>query len=283
MKKKLIIIFLVILLVSVICIINNKCRTIQKYDAQYLKRESKELDDISPKIEVSYSNKNKTKDNVVVTLTSDEEIAKVTNGEEFFDSDITYTTNYYDAVSNEQYNIMPYVLIIPSSANESDNNIPLIVWLHGDGEVGGSKDNFLGKTNDTLFPRVVNDSELEKFNAYILCPHAQESVWWKNAKNGLNNLSKLLDYIVEKLGNVDTTKITIMGHSGGAAGATYIAANMDELSYKFTKLVLMSSGDVGFNVEENITIPTRGYYGTSEDQYYISYMNGKYNNIPPWR
>ena len=234
------------------------------------------IDKIAPQIDISYSTEEKTNGDVVVTITANEEIGNVVSGDNLFDENITYTSKYYEAANG----IMPYALITPSTATSNSSSIPLIVWLHGDGEIGVNGTTFMGTYDERLFPRVVNDSELLKFNAYILCPHSKTSKWWQNLENGINNLGTLLEYIVEDLGNVDTNNIVLVGHSGGAVGSTYMAANMDKLPYKFSKLVLMSGADVGYSYESDINIPTRGYYGAIEDNYYISYMKGKYTNIP---
>jgi predicted peptidase len=61
---------------------------------------------------------------------------------------------------------MPYVLYTPSTATQSES-IPLIVWLHGSGEVSAGPELFL---NSGLL-KVLNDWSLEGFNAYVLCPH----------------------------------------------------------------------------------------------------------------
>lgn len=140
MKKIVIILILIILLAFGISISQNKPYTIQNFYKAYDGLESQEIDEVAPKIEVSYSETQKTKEDVVVTITADEEISKIVSGDNFFDDNITYTSNYYEAANG----IIPYGLIKPNTAANKETLIPLIVWLHGDGEVEADRNNIYG-------------------------------------------------------------------------------------------------------------------------------------------
>lgn len=63
---------------------------------------------------------------------------------EIFDENITFSEEYVDYAG-----VIPYNLITPSTANAS-GNIPLILWLHGSGEVGKSKDEFLNAQHRSI-------------------------------------------------------------------------------------------------------------------------------------
>ena len=80
----------------------------------------------------------------------------------FVSSDASITFSY-EYVSDGD--VMPYGLFTPSTA-ELNEKTPLIVWLHGSGECGLSKDTFSNRG----LPRVLNNWELNGFNAYVLCP-----------------------------------------------------------------------------------------------------------------
>lgn len=149
---------------------------------------------------------------------------------------------------------MPYVLYTPSTATQNES-IPLIVWLHGGGEVGVGSESFL---NSGLL-KVLNEWSLEGFNAYVLCPHL---AWrwnfgnWRN-QYAVNHLQQLLDTIIENY-NIDINNIIIVGHSLGGDGAMYMAC---ELPNYFSKLVVLSGYWSSPNLEK-IVIPVRGYVGT---------------------
>jgi predicted peptidase len=76
-----------------------------------------------------------------------------------FSSDITYS---YEYVANGE--VMNYALFSPST---NDKNLPLIVYLHGSGEVWGNPANFPARG---IIP-VMENWTLEGFNAYVLSPH----------------------------------------------------------------------------------------------------------------
>ena len=206
--------------------------------------------------------------------------ALATDTSKFFDKSITFSSEYISGNGD----IMPHGIITPSTASSS-NAIPLIVWLHGDGEFGGGKSTCMGDNNSNLFPRALMDSSLEKFNAYVLLPHATGD-WKTTDSNGLptwyssearKNVSTLIENFVKEKGNVDINNIIIAGHSRGGMGAQYMAANMDKMSYKFSKLAVLSGFNTGINFD-NIKIPTRGYVGTEEQDSAYSFMTDTFGS-----
>ena len=186
-----------------------------------------------------------------------------------FGTDITFNVEY---ISNGE--VMRHALYTPSTANEG-GNIPLIVWLHGSGEVGSSKETFL----KSGLLAVMNNWELEGFNCYILCPHLVGD-WWANRWNKTeseDNLKALLDWFIDNY-NVDTENIIIMGHSLGGQGALYMAHQLQEY---FSKCVVLSGYTSGIDNSE-IKIPTIGYVGKSasgEDSASESYMKKYFETV----
>ena len=186
-----------------------------------------------------------------------------------FGTDITFNVEY---ISNGE--VMRHALYTPSTANEG-GNIPLIVWLHGSGEVGSSKETFL----KSGLLAVMNNWELEGFNCYILCPHLAGD-WWANRWNKTeseDNLKALLDWFIDNY-NVDTENIIIMGHSLGGQGALYMAHQLQEY---FSKCVVLSGYTSGIDNSE-IKIPTIGYVGKSasgEDSASESYMKKYFETV----
>lgn len=189
------------------------------------------------------------------------------NNNGIFDENITFSTEYFEA-GESQEGLMAYGVLTPSTAKSSDS-VPLIVWIHGDSEVGCRGDKFMGigsysnlSISENMFSRVIRDSRLEKFNAYVLCPHATNPDLKWIEYDWVKPVSTLIDYFVKQKGNVDTNNIVIVGFSGGSTGATRMVVNTDQMPYNFSKLVVMSgSAWTGY---ENINIPTRGYAGKSD-------------------
>ena len=162
---------------------------------------------------------------------------------------------------------MPYALYTPSTINE-DVETPLIVWLHGSGEVGVGKDTFF---NSGLL-KVMNKWRRQGFNAYVLCPQLAGNYntgrW--NKESTKDNLRSLIDKFIAEH-NIDLDRIIIVGHSLGGQGALYMA---HELPTYFSRCVVLSGYNPGIEISE-IKIPTIGFVGTAsagEDSGSISYM-----------
>ncbi len=163
--------------------------------------------------------------------------------------------------------VMPYALFTPSSINESEKT-PLIVWLHGSGEVGVGEKTFF---NSGLL-KVMSKWRRQGFNAYVICPHLTGNFntgrW--NKESTRDNLKALLDKFIAEH-NIDANRIIVVGHSLGGQGALYMAS---ELPGYFSRCVVLSGYNPGIDIK-GIKIPTIGFVGTKnagEDEGSISYM-----------
>ena len=163
--------------------------------------------------------------------------------------------------------VMPYALYTPSTIDESQKT-PLIVWLHGSGEVGVGEETFF---NSGLL-KTMNKWRRQGFNAYVICPHLTGSYntgrW--NKESTKENLQKLLDQVIDEY-NIDPERIIVVGHSLGGQGALYMAHELPEY---FSRCVVLSGYNPGIDISE-IKIPTIGFVGTKnagEDEGSISYM-----------
>lgn len=176
-----------------------------------------------------------------------------------FSEDITFD---YSWVSDGEY--MPYALYTPSCADEYDE-IPLIVWLHGTGQIGVSEWEF----RNWSLPAVMENWTLEGFNAYVLCAQLSapfNNGTWNNPTS-MGYVKDLLDNFISEH-NVDRSKVYILGHSLGAVGSVYMAHEMPEY---FAACVAMCPYYQGFDITE-IEIPVMAYVGSpggGEDE--ISY------------
>ena len=177
------------------------------------------------------------------------------------DKSITFSYKYIKDGSP-----MPYALYTPSSVNDSKKPIPLIIWLHGSGEVGSSESAF--KNSGLL--KVLSNWSLDGFNAYVICPHLSGSGYSSSWQPSTiqNKLYSLIDKFVKE-NNINTDKIILTGHSLGGIGVLYTAYQRPNF---YSALVVMSGYDPGVDISTLKHIPTRGY---SE---YISFMNNKFQS-----
>lgn len=168
---------------------------------------------------------------------------------------------------------IPYGLFTPSSVNDNQGT-PLIIWLHGSGELNASSSSF----KNAGLPAVLNNWKLDGVNAYVLCPHLTGKYYsnW-NTEKSLNNLNALIDkFIKEK--DIDTSKIVITGHSMGGRGAQYMAYHGLE---RYSAMVVLSGYYTGLDLSKIKKVPTLGYVGTTgagEDSSSYSYMVGTFKN-----
>ena len=211
-------------------------------------------------VDISIYDKAGNTKNISCNLTDKNEI-KVPEEPIISDKNITFTYKY---VSEEDY--MPYALFTPSTVN-NNQDIPLIVWLHGGSEFNAKENIF--KQYGLL--KVLNNWKLDGFNAYVLCPHVAgkfftSGVWVKEITT--NNLFNLIDKFVKE-NNVDTNKIILAGHSQGGRGTLYAAYQRPEF---FSALIVLSSADPTIDITTLKHIPAKGY---SEG---YNYMKTKFAN-----
>lgn len=183
------------------------------------------------------------------------------------DPSITYTYKYVNEGST-----MPYALFTPSTAKDG-HDLPVLVWLHGSGEVGTGEAQF----RNAGLPAVMNNWKLDGFNAYVICPHltGRYSGNWSNT-NSLANLNAVVDKFVSE-NNIDKDMIMLSGHSLGGLGSMYVAYHSGN---KYSALAVMSGYSPGVDLN-GITIPTVGYVGTpggGEDSNSYNFMVSRFKS-----
>jgi predicted peptidase len=179
--------------------------------------------------------------------------------------DITFS---YEYISDGF--VMPYGLFIPSVA-DSVCELPLIVWLHGTGELNCNENWF----SSVGLPGVLNDWQLDGFGAYVVCPHLYgkwNPGYWNNLHT-TENVMNLIDDIASKH-NIDTDNIIICGYSLGGLGAMYMAYHYPEY---FNKMVIMSSLCLGNYDLSEIKIPTIGCVESSQSVWH--FMNNEFASV----
>lgn len=115
---------------------------------------------------------------------------------------------YFNTYQSDTYgDYMDYYVHIPEAAVE---NMPLIIYLHGDGEVAKP---------ESLLTQGISDFSHgvygETFPFVLLEPNTRVKSW--NRGNIPSVLKELIDYVVDTY-HIDTDRIIITGFSRGATG-----------------------------------------------------------------
>ena len=167
---------------------------------------------------------------------------------------------------------MPYGLFTPSNVSQNEET-PLLVWLHGSGEVGTGQ----GQFDNAGLVKVLNNWNLDGFNAYVICPHltgAYRSNWAN--QTSLKNLNALIDKFIASH-KIDKDKIMLSGHSMGGLGSMYVAYHSPD---RYSSLAVMSGYNPGVDLN-GIKIPTVAYVGTpaaGEDSSSYNFTVGTFKN-----
>ena len=176
---------------------------------------------------------------------------------------------------------IPYLLLQPENVNP-DEELPLIVFLHGGGEVSD-------ETNAESIMRSIHGPggimteeagwDLGNFNGYVICPHSNNTDWASHYK-------EICQAIEEFQKTHKTGKVVLMGASMGGSGVVSIAQTdcrnaKNGGNRHFDEAVVIS----GYNGDlSGIDIPISGYVGESDDPTSIKIMKSifgsKLNYVP---
>ena len=162
---------------------------------------------------------------------------------------------------------LPYYLIQPQNLN-NEEPLPLIIWLHGSGEVGASPSTY----KSISMPKYLLNLTEKCPNAYVLCPQLAGPFHpgrWNNDV-AAQHIDDIVDGFISTH-NIDTNRIYIIGHSLGGQGALYIASKLN----KFAACVTLSPYNPGCNLSTlpSTTISIAGTAKKGEDSASISYAN----------
>ena len=165
---------------------------------------------------------------------------------------------------------LPYAMFVPVSAG--DTPLPLIISLHGASEVGKNRE-FLESRFLTQVFREWEYTGLSEINAYVVCPHltgeGHPQSW--NRKESADQLFDLISTILENF-PIDENRIILEGHSMGAQGALYMAADQRA---DFSAVVVLDAYDPGVDIGK-IDAVVRGYTSDfekyPESRHYYDYM-----------
>eukprot|EP00634_Sargassococcus_sp_CCMP2135_P000697 CAMPEP_0198674844 /NCGR_PEP_ID=MMETSP1467-20131203/98120_1 /TAXON_ID=1462469 /ORGANISM="unid. sp., Strain CCMP2135" /LENGTH=350 /DNA_ID=CAMNT_0044411745 /DNA_START=106 /DNA_END=1158 /DNA_ORIENTATION=- len=115
------------------------------------------------------------------------------------------------------------LIFIPKNVGASE--WPLLVYLHGAGEVGDDLDMLLGEgATGTPLRAIEKDEDYPKELLKFIVVGPQAQMNW-NAKR----LKKFLDFVLMCMPNADPSQIFVTGHSMGGAGALNAASALEDV------------------------------------------------------
>ena len=148
---------------------------------------------------------------------------------------------------------MTYGLCVPEQY--TNQSIPMIVWLHGSGEVGASF-NALKGSGLLQVVRTWDQTGLQDIPAIIVAPQLKNGTWsYGYAQTGVK---AIMDEVMSQY-NINKNNVSLIGHSLGGSGVYQIASAHQ--SY-FTSIVMLSgyvSSPSSSTMEYFKNIPMRGY------------------------
>lgn len=163
---------------------------------------------------------------------------------------------------------MKYMLYIPKDATV---DMPLIVFLHGIGEIGS-----VDMIRDN--PVISNAHEVfgEEFPFILLVPSANASSWLKG-KIPIT-LTGLIQKTVDEC-QIDTNKISITGHSMGAAGMYELIKQNED--YFCSAVIISPPNPKAFEAEIFVDLPMKAYAAAEESQcnYVLNKLVSNINEI----
>ena len=162
---------------------------------------------------------------------------------------------------------MPYKFLTPHF--KTDDDVPLIIFLHGSGERG--KDNIKQLTHGGKF--FLDATKNKKFNSYVIFPQCDNNYRWSSHKTDpwieddySKNISlslygdlvvKLVEDLIENH-NIDRNRIYIMGLSMGGYGTFDLTSKRPDL---FAAAVPICGGSNLDILQNAINIPHWIFHG----------------------
>ena len=149
---------------------------------------------------------------------------------------------------------MEYLLFLPESYAQSTNQeFPLILFLHGAGERGSDLDSV--KIHG--IPKIVETNP--DFPFIAVSPQCPEDSWWTSE---LHTINGLIEEVVEKY-QVDTSRIYLTGLSMGGFGTWSLASMYPE---RFAAIApVCGGGEVRQILRSLVEMPIWTFHGQKDD------------------
>ncbi len=174
---------------------------------------------------------------------------------------------------------MAFAEYVPEKAVSSGDKLPLIIWLHGLGEVkhtsdGADKCPHSYCLLSSSFVKVTGNwsqTGLKNIPAIMMAPHLDSPGWG----HALTTIRAMIKYAKDKY-NIDENRIVLIGHSHGGYGVPVIYSHDKNM---YSALIIMSGAndrpDSSY-ANDLKTMPLKGY---SENGLVGSSMINFFNNL----
>lgn len=139
--------------------------------------------------------------------------------------------------------------------NRTDEELPLIIFLHGAGERGDGGTQ-LEKVKVHGLPKYINEGK--EYPAVVLAPQCPEGRVWNNI---IFALKELIDNVIEKY-NIDSDRVSITGLSMGGFGTWEMGISYPEL---FSAIAPICGGGLSWRVSELKNTAVWAFHGDADD------------------
>lgn len=154
------------------------------------------------------------------------------------------------------FNDMYYWLYTPENPGP---NKPLVIFLHGAGERGGSPENVF----KISLPLWLRDGKW-KPDAYVICPQCRECWDWNSQ---VERVKAIIDCEAAALQS-DRTRISITGMSMGGFGTWAMALHFPEF---FSAIAPVCGGGLSWRCDNLKNMPIRAFHGGQDDVVPLAY------------
>lgn len=159
---------------------------------------------------------------------------------------------------------MEYILNVPENAIK---DMPLVVYLHGDGSVGR-----LDAVRSNAFIAKTKQIYGEEYPYIILSPCTRTTSWISG--NIPTTLKGLIDAVAQEC-EINTDQIIITGFSRGSIGVWYMISTYGDY---FSAAIPVSCGnDSQLNIENCCKVPLRAFAGNGNQTEALYYFAMEYN------
>ncbi len=179
-------------------------------------------------------------------------------------------------VFNDSYTgkTLPYTVYLPRGY-KSNKQYPVLLFLHGAGEMGSDNTSHLNNINIAL----VSCSDILS-EAIIICPQCPDSGWWSlyegNEQKGyLAAAKRLTDNLVKKY-NGDKNRIYVTGLSMGGYGTWQLLEHYSDYFAAAAPICGWGNTNAGHILKD---IPIWIFHGTADDTVSFSSSQQMYNAI----
>lgn len=157
----------------------------------------------------------------------------------------------YDSITTGDY--LDYYLFIPEEPKE---NMPLVIFLHGDGEVGNVEN--LVDYGPIGRAKEIYDGKLP---FYAISPGTRECSWTTGTIP--DTLMELINFTIDSYA-INREKIIITGHSRGAIGTWYLISKYGDF-FSAAVPVSCDNGAHRMDYDTAMQVPVRAFVGELGD------------------